>query len=106
MHDITHSAWFKEFVKDLENKVLHFVYLNLNDCMKDRSILNNMLLCKKMVQSCLRISDTFFNNMIIVGRINQCGGHISVHLETHGVIPALFHIEKVTSGGVTNNYDG
>ena len=70
--------------------------------MKARSILHNIMLCEKIISSCLRINNKLFTHMAIVGRMNQSGFHIPVHLGNPDMISALFHIENVTSGGEKN----
>ena len=45
---VTNSTWFKEFLQDVENQVLQFLYINLDDCTEARSTLHTIILFKNM----------------------------------------------------------
>ena len=62
---------------------------------------------KNLIPLCLRIYDTFFTQMIIVGSSNENHGQIPAHLDHDDYITALVSIgDKDMYGGSTCYYDG
>ena len=82
--------WLRELVSDIER-------FTLNHLEEDKSptsaiILDHVLLSKQLIPPCLRICDTFFTQMILLGKVGEKEGIIPIHVDEDDHITALLSI--------------
>ena len=96
--------WLKKVVKHVE-------FLTLKHLISDKSemsliIREHVHQCKKIIPPCLRICDTFFTQIILVGNFDDPVGDIPLHLDPEDHITALLSIGSPTvKGGSTLYYE-
>jgi hypothetical protein len=103
-HRLMHNCmWNKNIVKHVE-------YLTLQHLITDKSetslmIRQHVRQSKNLIPSCLRICDTFFTKMIVVGGFDINSGDIPLHVDYEDHITALLSIGSPTvKGGGTLYY--
>ena len=104
-HSLLNSQeWLRRLSFTVERYNLEFLE-NLNS-KKSRDILMLAKKCKSIVPKCLRICDTFFTSMIVVGNFKG-SGVIPLHKDTDDYITALVSIgDSEIVGGNTTYYSG
>ena len=105
-YKLMHSSWFEALLKQIEEGVYYFLENIHPDKNIASKIWNKMNLCKSIVPKELRISNTFFTHMTVLGNYADSGDGIPAHFDEKDIITALFHIGNVSEGGGTIYYDG
>ena len=98
---IKQCNWLRQLCKDIE--LLTIQHLNHQKSQMSEKILQHIYFCKKHIPLCLRICNTFFTQMIMVGRFNCNKGFIPFHVDSDDFITALFSVGGSTKidGGST-----
>jgi len=94
-------TWVIEFFKCIEAMALHFLTFHYKHCPDNNRILSNILLSKKIVPNDLRICDTFFTQLSVVGDMSflNCSAKINPHVDKDDIFSAIIHFGKIDSGG-------
>ena len=100
------SLWFIAFVKDVEMIVLQYIIFEYPNRKKAMKVLQLICLSKKIIPQCLRIKDSFFTQMAMVGRLEKKVDELGVHIDKYDVITALVHFGNVQYGGTTDYFNG
>ena len=96
---MNHFRWLIDFCRDLERLTLK--YLKNNKSQSTEIIENYIEFSKKHIPPCLRICNTFFTQMILVGFMDYQEGNIPPHHNEDYHITALFslsHTESLLGG--------
>ena len=95
------NIWLKSLCKDIETLTMN--HLINQKTQTSEKILRHIDFCKKTLPESLRICNTFFTQMIMVGSFNYCKGNIPIHVDDDDFITALFSVEgsSKTHGGTT-----
>ena len=105
--NIIDSAWFRNFVHDVEDIVLYFLRNLYPEKNKAKIALYNISKAREVIPSECRISGTFFNHMSLLGNLTEEeSGVIEPHFDDDDIITALFHFGNPSSGGGTSYYSG
>ena len=95
------SIWLKCLCKDIETLTIN--HLRNQKTQTSENVLKHIEFCKKIIPSSLRICDTFFTQMIMVGSFNSKEGNIPIHLDDDDFVTALLSVAGSSriSGGST-----
>ena len=104
------EKWLMELVNDVSNisidHLKKFSYKNH----RNTEILNLIHYAVKKVPSCLRICNTVFTQMALIGdpidQNNTNSSSIPNHIDPDDVINCIITFGEINSGGSTNYYDG
>ena len=97
--------WFKELVHTIEQSVLFFVEELNPDIKKRKDILDKISKVKELVPKDLRIANSFFTHLTVLGDLKDgCG--MNPHFDEKDIITAIFHVGSTTEGGSTLYYNG
>ena len=91
--------WLRSLCQDVE--ILTINHLREQNSQNSDYILNQISFCKEHIPSCLRIYDTFFTQMILVGSFNCDSGYIPLHVDKDDYITALLSVSgssKINGG--------
>ena len=94
-------TWLNDLCKDIEMLVIES--LTAQKTQKSESILKHINYSKAMLPPCLRICNTFFTQMIMVGSSHTINGDIPLHLDKDDHITALLSLgsSHIEDGGET-----
>ena len=84
--------WLKKLCADIEYLTIEF--LKRQKSHTSEIMLRHIEFCKNNVPPCLRICNTFFTQMILVGSSHCCNGHIPLHLDENDHITALLSLSS------------
>ena len=87
---MTESTWLKHLCKDIERLTINHLRSIKNQT--SDYILKQIEFCKNIVPPCLRICNTFFTQMIMVGSFNSDCGRIPIHVDGDDFITALLSV--------------
>ena len=94
---MTECKWLIELIQDIETLTLKHIAedtsptsVMIKEYVKDR---------KALIRKCLRICNTFFTQMILLGDHDQTAGRIPLHMDTDDHITALFSIGNESMNG-------
>ena len=95
------SIWLKSLCKDIETLTIN--HLINQKTQTSENVLKHIEFCKKNIPQSLRICNTFFTQMIMVGSFNYHEGNIPIHVNDDDFITALLSVEgsSKTKGGKT-----
>ena len=95
------SIWLKSLCKDIETLTIN--HLINQKTQTSENVLKHIEFCKKTIPQSLRICNTFFTQMIMVGSLNCHEGNIPIHVDDDDFITALLSVEgsSKTKGGKT-----
>ena len=102
--------WLVAFCKDVEKFTVQHLFQHRSQ--STESVWNHIQASKRLIPPCLRICNTFFTQMIVVGSPSSTTGSIPPHLDSNDHVNALvsfgdteeveggdtFYIEKDTDG--------
>lgn len=102
------QPWLIQMFKDIESIALNFVYLHMPNGPQKEETIYFITKSKSNVPSELRISDTFFTQLSIIGRMsdNEIFQSINLHKDHDDVFSVVLHLGNPSSGGGTVVYDG
>ena len=102
---LTHSDnWLQKLTNTVQDLTIDF--LTKDDSKKSKEVLDLTRKCKQIVPSCLRICNSFFTAMIVVGDFSG-GGQIPLHKDNDDHINAIVSIgDNKIKGGRTIYYSG
>ena len=96
--------WLKYLAKLIERRTLEYLQNLQNE--KNDYILKKVNFCKLIVPKCLRICDTFFTSMIVIGNFSG-SGEIPIHKDSDDYINTIVSIGgNDVIGGSTVYYSG
>ena len=96
--------WLKELTRTVEKLTVDFLKLDSSKRSTDVLLLTEK--CKDIVPNCLRICDSFFTMMIVVGDFSG-SGEIPLHKDNDDHINAIVSFgENHIEGGMTVYYSG
>ena len=97
--------WLRFISKCVEMLTIKHLFLDKSE--KSLFVRNKVRAAKKLIPPCLRICNTFFTQMIMVGSPNENSGQIPAHLDNDDHITALVSIgDNEMYGGSTCYYEG
>ena len=97
--------WLRFISKVVEMLTIKHLFLDKSE--KSLFVRNKVRAAKKLIPPCLRICNTFFTQMIMVGSPNENSGQIPAHLDNDDHITALVSIgDNEMYGGSTCYYEG
>ena len=95
-------TWLQELSKDIEDLCIH--HLSTQNDISSKSILDKIHLSKKCIPSSLRICNTCFTQMAMVGDVNT-EGYINNHIDKKDLISGILTLgEKNITGGSTQYF--
>ena len=102
------QPWLIQMFKDIESIALNFVYLHMPNGPQKEETIYFITKSKSNVPSELRISDTFFTQLSIIGQMsdNEIFESINLHKNHDDVFSVVLHLGNPSSGGGTVVYDG
>ena len=102
--DLNNFKWINCISKLVEDETIK--HLRMNQSETSLFILKRIRSSQKNIPSCLRICNTFFTQMIVVGGLTSTYGDIPIHLDKDDCITALVSMgtDNVISGD-TNYYE-
>lgn len=104
-HRLMHCAWFTELVSTIEDAVKFFLEeLHPNKEFSEK-ILETMREVENIVPNELRISNSIFTHLTVLGDLKDGSGMLP-HLDEKDIITAIFHVGFPSEGGSTNYYNG
>ena len=99
------NGWFVELIKDIETLTLQHLH---DECSENSlNIIKHIEMSKSILPSCLRICNTFFTSMFIIGDLREMEGDVPPHLDKHDHINSVlyFGLGNV-SGGHSIHFNG
>ena len=95
------SIWLNSLCKDIETLTIN--HLVNQKTQTSENVLKHIKFCKETIPGSLRICNTFFTQMIMVGSFNCSDGNIPIHVDDDDFITALLSVEgsSKTNGGTT-----
>ena len=98
---MTTSIWLQSLCKDIETLTIN--HFRNQKTQTSEKVLKHIGFCKKNIPNSLRICDTCFTQMIMVGSFNSTEGNIPIHVDNDDFITALLSVEgsSKTNGGTT-----
>ena len=93
------SLWMKKLCADIEYLTIEFLKRQKSQSLRLFWDISNFARTMYLhvcayVPPCLRICNTFFTQMILVGSSHCCNGHIPLHLDEDGHITALLSLSS------------
>ena len=96
----------KSFFSEVEHYVLHYLHNLCPDKELKKVTLFNIELSRKIIHQCLRLGGSFFTHMSVFGTVNKEDGKMTLHFDERDIIPCIFHLGRVKSGGSTSYHSG
>jgi len=87
---LSKSLWLKKLCVDIEYLTIKF--LKGQKSQTSEILLQHIEFCKNNVPPCLRICNTFFTQMILVGSSHCSNGNIPLHIDEDDHITALLSL--------------
>lgn len=100
--------WVNDFFKDVEKLALQFIYFCIPDC-KQKTILQKYIeYSKSLVPDELRISNTFFTQLSLIGDMSYQSGlqDVRPHVDADDIFTAIIHLGHPIKGGNLVIYSG
>ena len=102
---MNNNKWFQDLCQDVE--LIAIRYLEEENSFSSQQIRRHTMICKRIVPACLRICNTFFTQMVVVGPEGNKEGEIPLHLDSGDYINVLVHIgDSSVEGGEIGYHDG
>ena len=102
------KMFMSKFFQDVEDLALHFIFKIIPRSKQRTDIISAIEQCKKYVPSDLRICNTFFTQISLIGEMKHCKGQhdISPHVDSDDIFTAIIHLGTPTCGGELLIYSG
>ena len=98
-------SWFGDLCRDAERIALDF--LEADDSVEGVQVQKHIWTSKRIIPSCLRICNTFFTQVVVVGPMQTKEGVINHHVDSGDYINVLISIgDSSVKGGETVYYNG
>ena len=97
------TKWLYELTQDVSKMCIH--HLVLQDTKESRNILSLIKLCLHLIPSCLRICDTFFTQMALIGDLSN-EGKMPGHMDKDDYICAVLTLGDNSLIGGSTFYNG
>lgn len=99
------QPWFCSLVKDMEMFTLQHVTKFARNCSQMKKIQKRIKYIEDNIPSSLRICDTIFTQMVLVGE-NNISSDMPLHLDKQDLLSCILTLGDVKSGGATQYYSG
>ena len=99
------QPWFISLVKDIEMFTKEHVDKYAPSCLHMSKIKKTITFIENNIPSCLRICDTIFTQMVLVGEDN-ISSDMPLHLDKNDLLSCILTLGELKSGGATQYYSG
>lgn len=99
------QTWLIDLVSDIEQYMIAYLRKYRHVIPHAKESIEQLLHFKNGVDSNLLICNSIFNQMILIGELNN-SGDMKLHIDKDDAISCILHLGEVKSGGNTMYYNG